>query len=527
LEHGELAKTVGLPGASARTLALNVVATLIVVTAVASVASMFPDKLRTIQDRLASIELAGVALAVAAASVQLACQSTRFWCIASRIGIDHAAVLRTFVTGQAINSAAPARAGDAAKVFGLYREGVPAGAAAGVLVADKAVDLGVVVLLAAVFVPRALAVAVARFSAASALMITALVGAVAIIAWFHRQRIRRLVQPLAAGVAALRSPARIGAAVGVEVCAWMTEVFALCFISAAAGQPLSFVPALTALLVLNVGVAVPIGVGNFGPYEASLALGLSAAGVPLETAVAVAVVHHLVQLGVVGAGLLLVSIRGHPRPQFRVDARVKQRAIAHYSRHGCGYQTAVDGGPLRVLRMLERRAVLQLARIRAGEHVADVGCGDGWFALEAKRRGAHVVAIDASPEMVAAVAARVDEVRTGDLEQLDLDGQYDCVLAIGVLDFVSEPREAMATLARLVGPGGRLVVLVPRTGLGGLYYRLEKRLSGFDTNLYTVRWLRERGRELGLDLVAARAPLPTNLAVRFDRARVPPPSARG
>jgi SAM-dependent methyltransferase len=137
-----------------------------------------------------------------------------------------------------------------------------------------------------------------------------------------------------------------------------------------------------------------------------------------------------------------------------------------------------------------------------------------------------VVAIDASPEMVAAVAARVDEVRTGDLEQLDLDGQYDCVLAIGVLDFVSEPREAMATLARLVGPGGRLVVLVPRTGLGGLYYRLEKRLSGFDTNLYTVRWLRERGRELGLDLVAARAPLPTNLAVRFDRARVPPPSAR-
>jgi SAM-dependent methyltransferase/uncharacterized membrane protein YbhN (UPF0104 family) len=527
LERGELAETVGLRGAPARTLALNIAATLIVVTAVASVASMFPDKLRAIQDRLASINLVGVALAVVAATAQLACQSTRFWCIASRVGLDHAAVLRTFATGQAINSAAPARAGDAAKVFGLYREGVPAGVAAGVLVADKAVDLGVVVLLAAVFVPRALSAAVARFSAATALMLTALVAAVAITAWLHRHRIRRLVQPVAAGVAALRSPARIGAAVGVEVCAWMTEVFALCFISAAAGQPLSFAPAMTALLVLNLGIAVPIGVGNFGPYEASLALGLSAAGVPVETAVAVALAHHLVQLSVVGVGLLLVSIRGRPRPQFRVDARVKERAIAHYSRHGRGYQTAVDGGPLRVLRIMERRAVLQLARIRAGERVVDIGCGDGWFALEAKRRGAQVVAIDASPEMVSAVAARVDEARVGDLEHLDLERQYDCVLAIGVLDFVSEPREAMANLARLVGPGGRLVVLVPRTGLGGLYYRLEKRLSGFDTNLYTVRWLRERGRALGLHLVAARAPLPTNLAVRFDRAGVPPPSAQG
>jgi SAM-dependent methyltransferase/uncharacterized membrane protein YbhN (UPF0104 family) len=509
--------TVRLRAVPARRIALNVLATCIVLAAVAVIAVMFPDRVRAVRATIASLDPKGMMLAVAAAGAQLFCQSTRFWLLASGVGIDRAALVRTFLMGQAINSAAPARAGDAAKVYGLYREGVPAGAAAGALVADKTVDLGVVALLALVFVPRALFAAAGRFSAPTALIWAVAIALMAAAALLFRHRLRRLARPLLAGTGALRSPARVAAAVGVEICAWVSEAFALCAVSGAAAVDLVFSDAMTSLLLLNVGVAVPIGVGNFGPYEASLAVGLSATGVPLDSAVAIALAHHLVQLGVVGLAVLVLWLKPPPRPVFCVDAEIKRRAIAHYSRQGRSYQAMVERGPLRLLRLRERRSLLRVAGIRAGERVADVGCGNGWLAAEAKRRGAYVVAIDASPEMIRSVAPEVDEARVGDVERLDLDATYDCVVAMGVLDFVTDPSAAFANLARAVAARGRLIVLVPRVGLGGLYYRLEKRFFGFDVNLYTVRWLRDRGRENGLELVLASTPLPSNLVVRYER----------
>lgn len=507
-------RLVALP---ARGLAVNVFVTCIVLGAVAVIAVMFPERVRAVRATVASIDLAGVLLALVAASAQLFCQSTRFWLLASGVGIDRAALVRTFVLGQAINSAFPARAGDAAKVYGLYREGVSGGAAAGALVADKAVDLGVVAVLALLFVPRALYAAAARISAPESLLWAAGIAIAAAAAILFRRRLRRLARPLLGGVGALRSPARVATAVGVEIGAWASEAFALTAISAAAGEPIEFADAMTSLLVLNLGVAVPIGVGNFGPYEASLAVGLSATGVAPDSAVAIALVHHLLQLAVVGLALVGFSLKPVARPVFPVDAKIKRRAIAHYSRQGRSYQELVERGPLRLLRMRERGSVLRLAAIRGGELVVDVGCGNGWLAVEAKRRGAQVVAIDASPQMVRTVAPLVDEARVGDVERLDLEPAYDCVFAMGILDFVTDPSAAFANLARGVAPGGRLIVLVPRVGLGGAYYRLEKRLSGFDANLYTVRWLRDRGREHGLQLVAASTPLPSNLVVRYER----------
>ena len=56
-----------------------------------------------------------------------------------------------------------------------------------------------------------------------------------------------------------------------------------------------------------------------------------------------------------------------------------------------------------------------------GVRILDAGCGTGALALEAARRGAHVLAIDLSPQLVDVARRRVDEV----LSQEALTGQID------------------------------------------------------------------------------------------------------
>jgi SAM-dependent methyltransferase len=69
------------------------------------------------------------------------------------------------------------------------------------------------------------------------------------------------------------------------------------------------------------------------------------------------------------------------------------------------------------------RAMLQLAEVRAGDTVYDLGCGDGRIVVEAARLGARGVGVDIDPERIRearanARAAGVEhavELRVGDL----------------------------------------------------------------------------------------------------------------
>jgi len=114
---------------------------------------------------------------------------------------------------------------------------------------------------------------------------------------------------------------------------------------------------------------------------------------------------------------------------------------------------------------LEQALVFRLAGPLAGRRVLDVGCGDGAWALAAARQGAHVVGVDASPAMLAAARARAHEAgldarfQQADAAALPFgDGSFDVVLAITVLCFVPGAGAALREMARVLAPGGRLVL---------------------------------------------------------------------
>ncbi|MGY2065730.1 class I SAM-dependent methyltransferase [Blastococcus sp. SYSU DS0619] len=117
--------------------------------------------------------------------------------------------------------------------------------------------------------------------------------------------------------------------------------------------------------------------------------------------------------------------------------------------------------------------------LRPGMTVLDLGCGEGRHAFEAYRRGAKVVAVDWGASEVAttkrwlgaiaeageAPAGAAYEVVRGDLLHLPFpDASVDRVMASEVLEHIPDDATAMAEIFRVLKPGGRVAVTVPRYG---------------------------------------------------------------
>ncbi|WP_214367659.1 class I SAM-dependent methyltransferase [Pseudonocardia sp. H11422] len=89
----------------------------------------------------------------------------------------------------------------------------------------------------------------------------------------------------------------------------------------------------------------------------------------------------------------------------------------------------------------------------------DVGCGTGRLAAVARARGAGVVAADAVREMVAHARRATSGAVCAALPHLPFaDAAFDAVLGAFVVNHVADPAAALAELARVTRPGGRVVL---------------------------------------------------------------------
>ena len=118
-----------------------------------------------------------------------------------------------------------------------------------------------------------------------------------------------------------------------------------------------------------------------------------------------------------------------------------------------------------VTERLEGELILEFAGDVKGRRVLDVGCGDGALALALHERGARVTGIDASPAMIE--AARGNAQRRGadiafevaNARQLPfLAERFDLVAAVTILCFVADAAPVFREMARVLRPGGRLVI---------------------------------------------------------------------
>ena len=118
-----------------------------------------------------------------------------------------------------------------------------------------------------------------------------------------------------------------------------------------------------------------------------------------------------------------------------------------------------------------REKLLQLARVKDGERLLDVGCGTGTLAIAAKRRigrSGAVYGVDASREMLARAEKKARKaaveilLRNGLAEALPFeDGFFDVAFSTVMLHHLPQKtrRQCVAEIRRVLKPGGRVLAV--------------------------------------------------------------------
>src|SRR3984893_5709450 len=206
---------------------------------------------------------------------------------------------------------------------------------------------------------------------------------------------------------------------------------------------------------------------------------------------------------------------------------------AHFDSTASYWDGVYSGDSLQGIIYQDRQmAVLEYidaADVPAGGAVLEIGCGAGHLTMQLADRGLRVDAIDASAAMVDTTSARADahgvrdrvSVKVADVHQLPYDsGHVGLVLAVGVIPWLHSPAAAVAEMARVLRPGGQLVLTAdnaarlssftdPRgvlalTPLRRVYHTLRNRPGEAVSHLHFPRRIDRFLSRAGLQTVAHR-----------------------
>jgi SAM-dependent methyltransferase len=163
--------------------------------------------------------------------------------------------------------------------------------------------------------------------------------------------------------------------------------------------------------------------------------------------------------------------------EYADETRLRRRAAA-YTGEGSG----VDA----------RAPVVAAVAEAAPRRVLEVGCGWGELAQSlARETGATVVATDLSPRMVELACERGVDARIADVQALPFDdASFDVVVAAWMLYHVPDLDGALAELARVLRPAGRLVAVTNSR------FHLQELRELVGSGPSTLSFSRESGDEL-------------------------------
>ena len=164
----------------------------------------------------------------------------------------------------------------------------------------------------------------------------------------------------------------------------------------------------------------------------------------------------------------LVRDQVGPSPAASQDQRRLQAALADRRTKSQEFFSSSAGQWDRLRDELygERFHLGALAALAEADWVlGDLGCGTGETSATLAPFVQHVIAVDASAPMLQAARKRLQtfdnvELRRGELEALPIDdARLDAATLMLVLHYVVEPLRALAEVARVLKPGGRLIVV--------------------------------------------------------------------
>lgn len=153
--------------------------------------------------------------------------------------------------------------------------------------------------------------------------------------------------------------------------------------------------------------------------------------------------------------------------------------------------------------------------------VLEVGCGRGVTGrLLQEKLGCRVTGVELNPVVAREAAKHLHRVIQGDAQEVEIEGKYDAILGLEVVEHLVETEAFLARIKELLAPGGRAILSIPNVGH---YSIVEDLIAGrwdylpigllcythyrFFTRKTLADWLRRAGIER-FELVPQKTELP-------------------
>lgn len=153
------------------------------------------------------------------------------------------------------------------------------------------------------------------------------------------------------------------------------------------------------------------------------------------------------------------------------DAKLYDTAANFVTNYGAGLLDVLDPQP--------------------GERILDIGCGTGHLTHEIRQRGAKVVGLDSSPNMIQEARATYPDLEfvQADASSFTFKEPFDAVFSNAALHWVTDAESAVSCMSQALRPGGRFVIEMGGKGnIQRLIRALFKALESFNCHDATHRW---------------------------------------
>jgi len=105
------------------------------------------------------------------------------------------------------------------------------------------------------------------------------------------------------------------------------------------------------------------------------------------------------------------------------------------------------------------KGLVELLAPKTGERILDLGCGTGALTAEIAGRGAEILGVDRSEEMISQARRKFPALKFEvlDARQLRFNAEFDAVFSNAVLHWIPEQEQVIAGVTQALKPGGRFV----------------------------------------------------------------------
>lgn len=154
---------------------------------------------------------------------------------------------------------------------------------------------------------------------------------------------------------------------------------------------------------------------------------------------------------------------------------------------------------------------LELWQLRPGSTVMDLGAASGVIAEQLAKEGFQVKGVEYDQKLVEDWKSRTRhknvEIVQGDGRHLPYqDSEFDAAIALEVLEHIPDTEQVLTELARVIKPGGKLVIGVPTAWSERIFYKLNPDFAkqADHCHVFTKNFLTKRLEQSGFRVYSSR-----------------------